>query len=214
MKVLSFISIGIILASAIGIIGKDVKKRALGIFLDSVGLLLLMNSIGTNYGFYAGIEIAIFVVPVLILFLWLFLSLCKKNELQKLSDLKNFRKEQPFTFFLFVIMGLILIGLPGTGTFNAYMFGASGMFKNEVNAYTIVLLFSVMVGVISLCIQLFGIWIEMLIVNQESDDSKKFVPLSKGISVVVTAVLIILCGLGTYHVPILMGISKLYEMMK
>ncbi len=178
MKLLSVLAVLIILAGMIGAVTKDVKRRMLGVSLTVVGMLLLANVQGGVYGIFAGVELLLFQLPTLILFLIAFGSLCKKNKISQVDGFVGFRRSHPWVLLLFLIMGVILIGIPGTGTFGAYMIEINAILEGAasgVGIFQLISLFGMIVGIISLGIQFFDIWIHMMLMDDrlENTDAAK-----------------------------------------
>ncbi len=178
MKLLSVLAVLIILAGMIGAVTKDVKRRMLGVSLTVVGMLLLANVQGGVYGVFAGVELLLFQLPTLILFLIAFGSLCKKNKISQVDGFVGFRRSHPWVLLLFLIMGVILIGIPGTGTFGAYMIEINAILEGAasgVGVFQLISLLGMIVGIISLGIQFFDIWIHMMLMDDrlENTDAAK-----------------------------------------
>ena len=178
MKLLSVLAVLIILAGMIGAVTKDVKRRMLGVSLTVVGMLLLANVQGGVYGIFAGVELLLFQLPTLILFLIAFGSLCKKNKISQVDGFVGFRRSHPWVLLLFLIMGVILIGIPGTGTFGAYMIEINAILEGAasgVGVFQLISLLGMIVGIISLGIQFFDIWIHMMLMDDrlENTDAAK-----------------------------------------
>ena len=173
MKLLSVLAVLIILAGMIGAVTKDVKRRMLGVSLTVVGMLLLANVQGGVYGIFAGVELLLFQLPTLILFLIAFGSLCKKNKISQVDGFVGFRRSHPWVLLLFLIMGVILIGIPGTGTFGAYMIEINAILEGAasgVGIFQLISLFGMIVGIISLGIQFFDIWIHMMLMDDRASE--------------------------------------------
>ena len=178
MKLLSVLAVLIILAGMIGAVTKDVKRRMLGVSLTVVGMLLLANVQGGVYGIFAGVELLLFQLPTLILFLIAFGSLCKKNKISQVDGFVGFRRSHPWVLLLFLIMGVILIGIPGTGTFGAYMIEINAILEGAasgVGVFQLISLLGMIAGIISLGIQFFDIWIHMMLMDDrlENTDAAK-----------------------------------------
>lgn len=173
MKLLSVLAVLIILAGMIGAVTKDVKRRMLGVSLTVVGMLLLANVQGGVYGIFAGVELLLFQLPTLILFLIAFGSLCKKNKISQVDGFVGFRRSHPWVLLLFLIMGVILIGIPGTGTFGAYMIEINAILEGTasgVGIFQLISLLGMIVGIISLGIQFFDIWIHMMLMDDRASE--------------------------------------------
>ena len=173
MKLLSVLAVLIILAGMIGAVTKDVKRRMLGVSLTVVGMLLLANVQGGVYGIFAGVELLLFQLPTLILFLIAFGSLCKKNKISQVDGFVGFRRSHPWVLLLFLIMGVILIGIPGTGTFGAYMIEINAILEGAasgVGIFQLISLLGMIVGIISLGIQFFDIWIHMMLMDDRASE--------------------------------------------
>lgn len=209
MKVLSVVATLIILTGITGVVTKDVKRRMLGISLTVVGMLLLSNVQNNAYGFFAGIEALVFQLPTLILFLVTFGSLCKNNSIEDVSRLTGFRESHPCVPLLFLIMGAILIGIPGTGTFGAYMIEVNAILTNDIGFFTYVSLLGMLAGIISLAIQFFDIWIHMILA-----DSVTTAGINKFCVAIDGILLAVLVFFGFYQNPVMAVISLLYDMMK
>lgn len=225
MKVLSVVATLIILTGCIGVITKDVKKRMLGISLTVTGMLMLANVQGGAYGFFAGMESLVFQLPTLILFLVTFGILCKKNAIKDVSGFIGFRKSHPWVLLLFLIMGGILIGIPGTGTFGAYMIEVNAILANHtvvagqtagelaaatgnIGVFQVISLLGMLIGIISLAIQFFDIWIHMILV-----DTVETIGLNKAFLTIDGILLAVLVVLGIYQTPVMAVISQLYQVM-
>ncbi len=122
----------------LGILGVKectIKKRMVALALVTIGGLGIAFSQTELYGLLSGLQQLPFKVLGL-LFLWLLMnSLCKKNQIVMLEDLNGVRRFAPYTYTLMAFMAVMLIGVPGTGTFTGivyaqlgYMYGSSGVF--------------------------------------------------------------------------------------
>lgn len=132
---LTLVSLLLILSGIIGIKEHSIKKRLLLLALVTIGGLGISFSQTELYGLLSGLQQLPFKV-LGFLFMWLLLSsLCKKNEIIVLEDLNGVRRFAPYTYALIAFMAVMLIGVPGTGTFTGiiyaqmgYMYGYSGVF--------------------------------------------------------------------------------------
>lgn len=114
----------------------SIKKRMVALTLTTIGGLGISFSQMGQYGLLSGLQQLPF-RGVGLLFLWLVMSdICKKNQLISLEDLNGIRRFAPYTYALMVFMAIMLIGVPGTGTFTGimyaqmgYMYGYSGVFS-------------------------------------------------------------------------------------
>lgn len=224
MRVLSVVATLIIFAGCIGVATKDIKRRMWGITLTVMGMLLLSNVQGGAYGFFAGIESLMFQLPTLVLFLITFGVLCKKNSIKEVSGLNGLRKSHPWVLLLFLMMGGILIGIPGTGTFGAYMIEVNAILADHtagagqttealatssIGVLQVVSLIGMLAGIISLAIQFFDIWIHMILV-----DNVETAGLNKAFFTIDGILLAVLVVLGVYQTPVMLLISQLYQVIK
>ena len=170
MQVLNVVSMIIMILGMVGVVSKSVRKRILGISFNVIGLLLLTNCQKGMYGFCGGVEALVMQLPTWILFLILTLSLCKKNKWKAMQDLHGFRNAHPYVFVLYIVMGLLLIGIPGSGTFAAYMIAVNAILGEKITVFTYIGLLAMGIGIGMLVVQFFDLWIHMLIENTTAKD--------------------------------------------
>lgn len=218
MQVLNVVSMIIMILGTVGVVSKSVRKRILGISFNVIGLLLLTNCQKGMYGFCGGVEALVMQLPTWILFLILTLSLCKKNEWKAMEDLHGFRNAHPYVFVLYIVMGLLLIGIPGSGTFAAYMIAVNAILGEKITVFTYIGLLAMGIGIGMLVVQFFDLWIHMLIENttakDENTEEQKALGVSKVLCVITSIVLLVLLVFGIWQTPLIQMIVKLYGMIK
>lgn len=218
MQVLNVVSMIIMILGTVGVVSKSVRKRILGISFNVIGLLLLTNCQKGMYGFCGGVEALVMQLPTWILFLFLTLSLCKKNKWKAMQDLHGFRNAHPYVFVLYIVMGLLLIGIPGSGTFAAYMIAVNAILGEKITVFTYIGLLAMGIGIGMLVVQFFDLWIHMLIENTTAKDEKteeqKALGVSKVLCVITSIVLLVLLVFGIWQTPLIQMIVKLYGMIK
>lgn len=165
-EILTTVALAAILAGFVGLLGGRVKGRMIGITLDVAGLLLLANCQGTDYGFFAGAEQLIFQLPAFVVFILLLAGICRKNEIKELEGFAGLAKKMPYTFLLLILLGLFIIGCPGTGTFSAYMLGLASLMAGFLHAFDIAGLVGLSLGIFLLAYMLFDIYRRMLVWGQ------------------------------------------------
>lgn len=218
MQVLNVVSMIIMILGMVGVVSKSVRKRILGISFNVIGLLLLTNCQKGMYGFCGGVEALVMQLPTWILFLFLTLSLCKKNKWKAMQDLHGFRNAHPYVFVLYIVMGLLLIGIPGSGTFAAYMIAVNAILGEKITVFTYIGLLAMGIGIGMLVVQFFDLWIHMLIENttakDENTEEQKALGVSKVLCVITSIVLLVLLVFGIWQTPLIQMIVKLYGMIK
>ena len=218
MQVLNVVSMIIMILGMVGVVSKSVRKRILGISFNVIGLLLLTNCQKGMYGFCGGVEALVMQLPTWILFLILTLSLCKKNKWKAMQDLHGFRNAHPYVFVLYIVMGLLLIGIPGSGTFAAYMIAVNAILGEKITVFTYIGLLAMGIGICMLVVQFFDLWIHMLIENtiakDENTEEQKALGVSKVLCVITSIVLLVLLVFGIWQTPLIQMIVKLYGMIK
>lgn len=218
MQVLNVVSMIIMILGTVGVVSKSVRKRILGISFNVIGLLLLTNCQKGMYGFCGGVEALVMQLPTWILFLFLTLSLCKKNKWKAMEDLHGFRNAHPYVFVLYIVMGLLLIGIPGSGTFAAYMIAVNAILGEKITVFTYIGLLAMGIGIGMLVVQFFDLWIHMLIENttakDENTEEQKALGVSKVLCVITSIVLLVLLVFGIWQTPLIQMIVKLYGMIK
>lgn len=218
MQVLNVVSMIIMILGTVGVVSKSVRKRILGISFNVIGLLLLTNCQKGMYGFCGGVEALVMQLPTWILFLILTFSLCKKNEWKAMQDLHGFRNAHPYVFVLYIVMGLLLIGIPGSGTFAAYMIAVNAILGEKITVFTYIGLLAMGIGIGMLVVQFFDLWIHMLIENttakDENTEEQKALGVSKVLCVITSIVLLVLLVFGIWQTPLIQMIVKLYGMIK
>ncbi len=218
MQVLNVVSMIIMILGTVGVVSKSVRKRILGISFNVIGLLLLTNCQKGMYGFCGGVEGLVMQLPTWILFLILTLSLCKKNKWKAMQDLHGFRNAHPYVFVLYIVMGLLLIGIPGSGTFAAYMIAVNAILGEKITVFTYIGLLAMGIGIGMLVVQFFDLWIHMLIENttakDENTEEQKALGVSKVLCVITSIVLLVLLVFGIWQTPLIQMIVKLYGMIK
>lgn len=119
------ISTVIILLGFIGIRMKTIWKRLAFLALTSVGMLVMSFVEGNAYGVLGGVYQVIFRLIGLIFVSLLILSVTKKNAAGSIEELSGLGKKMPYIFAMIVVFAVMVIGIPGTGTF-------IGMFYSEI----------------------------------------------------------------------------------
>ncbi|MGN0495604.1 MAG: proton-conducting transporter membrane subunit [Lachnospiraceae bacterium] len=216
-QILNIVGMIMILGGIIGVTGKQITKKMLGIALDVAGIILLVNAQRNNYGVFAGLELLIFALPVLIMFLILLGSVCKKNHIHTIRDLYGLRKHQPWLFALFVIIGVVLIGIPGTGTFGAYMLAVPAMITGE-SILSYIAIPGLLIGIILIGLQFYDLWIHMYLIKDVYDETaneteKEYKKMNKAGLVLCTAILLVICFFGVYETPVMLLIDYLNELI-
>lgn len=225
MQVLNVVSMIIMILGTVGVVSKSIRKRILGISLNVIGLLLLTNCQKGMYGFCGGVEALLMQLPTWILFLILTLLLCKKNGWKVMEDMSGFRNAHPYVFVLYIVIGLLLIGIPGSGTFAAYMIAVNAIIGEKITAFTYIGLLAMGIGIGLLVVQFFDLWIHMLIekvpvteenIEEQSEEmlSQKPAGISKILCVITSIVLLVLLVFGIWQTPLIQMIVKLYGMIK
>ena len=135
-----------------------------------------------------------------------------------MEDLHGFRNAHPYVFVLYIVMGLLLIGIPGSGTFAAYMIAVNAILGEKITVFTYIGLLAMGIGIGMLVVQFFDLWIHMLIENttakDENTEEQKALGVSKVLCVITSIVLLVLLVFGIWQTPLIQMIVKLYGMIK
>lgn len=148
-KMLIIVSVALILLGLVGIGTKSIKKKLLFLAVTTVGMLLLPFSHGrTLFGILGGVWQTVFQVPVLLCFILLVQTICKRNAIQSVEGFVGVRQSMPYLFASGVIFAVVLIGLPGTGTFIGYLYSALGMMTGDYGIYGYIGLSGILLGIV------------------------------------------------------------------
>ena len=148
-KVLIIVAVILILPGLIGIRTKSIEHKLVFLITTSVGVLLLPFSQGkTQFGILGGIWQVLFQVPALLCFALLIKSICKRNGIRNAEELAGVRECMPYLFAAGVVFAIVLMGLPGTGTFVGYLYSAFGLMTGEFGVYSYIGLTGVLLGIV------------------------------------------------------------------
>lgn len=148
-KVLIVVAVILILPGLIGIRTRSIGHKLVFLITTSIGVLLLPFSQGkTQFGILGGIWQVLFQGPALLCFVLLIKSICKRNGIWNVEELTGVRESMPYLFAAGVVFAIVLIGLPGTGTFIGYLYSAFGLMTGEFGVYSYIGLAGILLGIV------------------------------------------------------------------
>lgn len=148
-KVLIVVAVILILPGLIGIRTKSIGHKLVFLITTSIGVLLLPFSQGkTQFGILGGIWQVLFQGPALLCFVLLIKSICKRNGIRNVGELAGVRECMPYLFAAGVVFAIVLMGLPGTGTFIGYLYSAFGLMTGEFGVYSYIGLAGILLGIV------------------------------------------------------------------
>lgn len=146
-KVLIVISTLVILVGLFGIRSNRLQKRMLFLCISQAGSILLAF-VGLNaYGLLGGIFQILFRLLSLIL-LFVFFGIYKRGQILSLSDIRGMGRQTPYLFAAAVVMAMIVIGIPATGTFTGILYSEIGLLSGGYGVFTYIGLAANMAGII------------------------------------------------------------------
>ena len=218
-------SLLVTLLGAMGIREKRVKRRMLALSFATVGNIGLAFAQTGEYGLICGFQQVLFRGFGLILFLLLMSSVCKKNEIVMLEELNGIRRFMPYTYALLALLAMILIGIPGTGTFTSVMYVQIGYMFVEKGVISYIGMIGNVVGMMLTASIVFPMLREAFlfekkeIVNGKSvatEPAKKreFVAVGKLLMVIEVLAVAALLLLGVWQDVMTTIVVKLVDMIK
>lgn len=220
-NVLVGVSVVITLSGIVGIRGKHIGRKMGALTLTTIGSLGIAFSQAGDYGLLSGFQQLIFRAFGLIFFLLLMNSICKKNEITTLQELNGVRRFLPYTYALLVLSAMLLVGIPGTGTFTGIMYAQMGYMYAATGVISYVGMFGNIAGVVITAWLLFPVLREAFLFEKKEEDDKdyvkpvrrKFVRPGKILSVVAGLVITVLLVLGVWQDVTITIVTKLIEVV-
>ena len=147
-KVLIIVAVVLILPGLIGIRTKNIESKLVFLITTSIGVLLLPFSQGkARFGILGGIWQVLFQGPALLCFVLLIKSICKRNGIRNAEEFAGVREHMPYLFAAGVVFAIVLMGLPGTGTFVGYLYSAFGLMTGDFGVYSYIGLAGILLGI-------------------------------------------------------------------
>ena len=146
-KMLIIVSVALILLGLVGIRTKSIKKKLLFLVVTTVGMLMLpFSQGGTMFGILGGVWQVVFKVPAMVCFILLVQNICRCNAIQSVEGFVGVRQGAPYLFAASVIFSIVLMGMPGTGTFIGYLYSALGLMTGGYGIYAYIGLSGILLG--------------------------------------------------------------------
>ncbi len=217
----------LIVAGFLGLKMKTVGKRLIFLCIAGVGMILLSVAEMNTYGLVGGSFQAVYRIIALIPCLMLFHSICKKNEIKDLNGLDGIGTHMPYTYAILVLLAVMWIGVPVTGTFTGIIYSEIGLLAGSFGIFTYVGLIGNVLGVVVPVMLLFPLLRRMYFPckEKEAEDNTEEVSEEdvtedavidiqcpgKGVIVVsgILAVLLVVCSL--WQQPILQAVSTVMQ---
>ena len=117
----------LIVAGFLGLKMKTVGKRLIFLCIAGAGMILLSVAEMNTYGLVGGSFQAVYRIVAVIPCLMLFHSICKKNEIKDLNGLDGIGTHMPYTYAILVLLAVMCIGVPVTGTFTGIIYSEIGL---------------------------------------------------------------------------------------
>ena len=217
----------LIVAGFLGLKMKTVGKRLIFLCIAGAGMILLSVAEMNTYGLVGGSFQAVYRIAAIIPCLMLFHSICKKNEIKDLSGLDGIGTHMPYTYAILVLLAVMWIGVPVTGTFTGIIYSEIGLLAGGFGVFTYIGLIGNIVGVVVPVVLLFPLLRRMYFPckEQEAEDNTEEVSEEDvtedavndiqcpGIGVIavsgILAVLLVVCSL--WQQPILQAVSTVMQ---
>lgn len=221
----------LIVAGFLGLKMKTVGKRLIFLCIAGAGMILLSVAEMNTYGLVGGSFQAVYRIVAVIPCLMLFHSICKKNEIKDLNGLDGIGTHMPYTYAILVLLAVMCIGVPVTGTFTGIIYSEIGLLAGGFGVFTYIGLIGNVVGVVVPVMLLFPLLRRMYFpckeqgtedntgevleeVSEEDvteDDVIDIQSPGKGVIAVsgILAVLLVVCSL--WQQPILQAVSTVMQ---
>ena len=163
----------LIVAGFLGLKMKTVGKRLIFLCIAGAGMILLSVAEMNTYGLVGGSFQAVYRIVALIPCLMLFHSICKKNEIKDLNGLDGIGTHMPYTYAILVLLAVMCIGVPVTGTFTGIIYSEIGLLAGGFGVFTYIGLIGNVVGVVVPVMLLFPLLRRMYFPckEQEAEDN-------------------------------------------
>lgn len=163
----------LIVAGFLGLKMKTVGKRLIFLCIAGAGMILLSVAEMNTYGLVGGSFQAVYRIIALIPCLMLFHSICKKNEIKDLNGLDGIGTHMPYTYAILVLLAVMCIGVPVTGTFTGIIYSEIGLLAGGFGVFTYIGLIGNVVGVVVPVMLLFPLLRRMYFPckEQEAEDN-------------------------------------------
>lgn len=163
----------LIVAGFLGLKMKTVGKRLIFLCIAGAGMILLSVAEMNTYGLVGGSFQAVYRIVALIPCLMLFHSICKKNEIKDLNGLDGIGTNMPYTYAILVLLAVMCIGVPVTGTFTGIIYSEIGLLAGGFGVFTYIGLIGNVVGVVVPVMLLFPLLRRMYFPckEQEAEDN-------------------------------------------
>ena len=163
----------LIVAGFLGLKMKTVGKRLIFLCIAGAGMILLSVAEMNTYGLVGGSFQAVYRIIALIPCLMLFHSICKKNEIKDLNGLDGIGTHMPCTYAVLVLLAVMCIGVPVTGTFTGIIYSEIGLLAGGFGVFTYIGLIGNVVGVVVPVMLLFPLLRRMYFPckEQEAEDN-------------------------------------------
>lgn len=212
-KVLIVVSAVLILAGFIGVKMKAIRKKLLFAWISSIGMMILSFAQMNAFGVLGSSYQVLFRLVSLILLTVLLLAIIKKNAIDKVEGLSGIGKNMPYIYAMTVIFSMMVIGIPGTGTFLGLYYSELGLIAMIVQDFGIFAYIGALVNVIGigvLAALLFPMLRQAYFPGAEMERVKNTVKPGKGLLIISVIVLILLVAASVYPNPIMMLITNLF----
>ena len=136
-------------------------------------MILLSVAEMNTYGLVGGSFQAVYRIVAVIPCLMLFHSICKKNEIKDLNGLDGIGTHMPYTYAILVLLAVMCIGVPVTGTFTGIIYSEIGLLAGGFGVFTYIGLIGNVVGVVVPVMLLFPLLRRMYFPckEQETEDN-------------------------------------------
>lgn len=213
-KILIAVAALLILAGLLGLKMKTVGKRLLFLGVAAMGMVLLAAAEMNTYGLVGGCFQLIYRLVAWIPCMLLVQSICKHNEIRDIGGLRGIGRKMPYTYALLVILSVVMIGVPVTGTFTGIIYSEIGLLAGNFGALTYMGLLGNVLGIVVPAALLFPVLRYMYfpckdeeqepeMVEMTISDSKEAAAPSKGLLTVSWVLAMILIVFSLYQQPVL-----------
>lgn len=210
-KLLIVVSVILILLGLAGIVTKNIKRKLIFLTVNTIGMLVLAFSQGKvrlASEPVAGLWQIAYQLPALLCFVLLIRNICKRNDIHMSEDLVGVRQGMPYLFAAGAVFAIVLIGLPGTGTWVGYFLVAFGLMLDQAGIFRYIGLCGILAGIAMNAAITFSILKPAYL---PTDNKPKLSLKAGGIYVVFALLLILASVFYDYAAIMISGIESIFS---
>lgn len=210
-KLLIVVSVVLILLGLAGVVTKSIKRKLIFVVVNTIGMWVLAFSQGKvrlASESLAGLWQIVYQLPALLGFVFLIRNICKRNDIHMSEELAGVRQGMPYLFAAGAVFAIVLIGLPGTGTWGGYFLAAFGLMLDQAGIFRYVGLCGILAGIAMNAAITFSILKPAYL---PADHKPKSPPKAGGVYVVLALLLILASVFYDYAAIMISGIESIFS---